>query len=39
VELKWDGKDSKGQDVSPGTYYARISLGSQGDMVQEIQIK
>jgi hypothetical protein len=39
VVLSWDGKDSKGADVRPGTYYARISLGSQGDMVQEIQVK
>lgn len=38
VELKWDGKDSKGQAAPAGTYYARIS-GAHGDMVEEIRIK
>ena len=39
VVLVWDGKDSKGTKVPAGTYYARISSGSQGEMVQEIQVK
>jgi len=38
VELRWDGKDDKGAQAKPGTYYARIS-GAHGDMVEEILIQ
>jgi len=36
--LRWDGTDDKGQQVAPGTYYARIS-GAGGDSVEEILVK
>jgi len=38
VVLTWNGKDSKGKFVEPGTYYARIT-GAHGDMVEEILVK
>jgi len=38
VELKWDGKDAKGAQVTAGTYYARIS-GAHGENVEEILVK
>jgi hypothetical protein len=38
VTLVWNGKNSEGKFVEPGTYYARIT-GAHGDMVEEILVK
>ena len=38
VKLVWDGLDSQGQKVEPGTYFARISREG-GDLIQEIRVR
>ncbi len=38
VVLKWDGKDDQGQEVAPGTYYARVTQPGS-ETIQKIEVK
>ena len=38
-EVKWDGKDASGRDVSSGVYFSRLAVGDQARVQKMLLLK